>query len=199
MNNEYDVKEVNRRLCRSLRHDLTTEEITNFALLQPLDVNFIKFVEFCKVNNIPITIVSDGYEEYIRPILSQYNLSDIAIYCNRLVKDEEGFYPAFFGAVEGCHCSTASCKRNVVLNNSEEKDIIVYIGDGYTDFCGAEHSDIVFAKSKLAAYCNEHKIPHHPYKTFFDVYRILENKIKTNNLQPRHQARMKRKLAFETE
>ena len=178
---------------------MTLDEITNFALLQQIDANFNKFVEFCKELNIPITIVSDGYIEYIKPMLSKYNLDYLPVFCNKLGKDEMGYYPVFFGAVEGCYCTTASCKRNVVLNHSCDDDIVVYIGDGYTDFCGAEHSDIVFAKSKLAAYCTEHKIPHHPYKTFFDVYRILDNKIKKNNLHPRHQAKMKRKSAFESE
>jgi len=199
MNNECDIREVNRRLCRSLPKDLSIEEITHFALLQPMDINFNKFAEFCKSKEIPLTVVSDGYIEYIKPLLSQIGQSELQVFCNKFGIDSDGFYPIFYGAVEGCYCSTASCKRNVVLNHSSDDDIVVYIGDGYTDFCGAEHSDIVFAKSHLAAYCNKHRIPHYTYKTFFDVYRILENKIKTKNLHPRHQARMKRKSAFETE
>jgi 2,3-diketo-5-methylthio-1-phosphopentane phosphatase len=199
MNNECDVRELNKRLCKSLPADLTFDEIKNFAIEQPIDPNFKKFVGFCKKNKFALTIVSDGYDAYIKPILEHHQLSDIPVFCNSLMQSKGIFYPKFFGAVEGCYCSTASCKRNVVLNNSSDEDISVYIGDGYTDFCGAEHSDIIFAKLKLAAYCNEKRIPHYPFKTFFDVFKILENNIKTKKNRQRHQAQMKRKDAFETE
>ena len=195
----YDVRELNKQLCRSLKANLTFEEINSFAIKQGIDAYFVKFVSFCKDNNINFTIVSDGYDAYINPILQHHQLTFLPVFCNSLIKNSNNFEPYFYGAVESCNCTTASCKRNVVINNSNDDDIIVYIGDGHTDFCGAEHSDIVFAKHLLAAYCNEKRIPHHPYKSFFDIYRILNNRIKTNNLPHRHQAKMKRKAAFEIE
>jgi 2-hydroxy-3-keto-5-methylthiopentenyl-1-phosphate phosphatase len=86
-----------------------------------------------------------------------------------------------------------------LLNNTNDDDIVVFVGDGHTDYCCAEYADIVFAKSKLAAYCNEKRIPHYPYKTFFDVMYILENCKTNGRLRHRHQAQMKRKTAFEAE
>lgn len=166
---------------------------------QPLDPYFGQFYRFCQQNRIALTIVSDGYDAYIKPILVHYQLQAIPLYCNHLAQAAKGFYADFFGAAENCTCSTASCKRNVLLNNSAEDDIVVYIGDGHTDFCAASYSDIIFAKSKLAAYCNKERLPHYPFKTFFDVFRILESSIKSHSVRPRHQARMKRKVAFEAE
>jgi len=197
-------------LCNSLRNDLTFEEIFLFAIEQEIDPNIKKFISFCDENNINFTIISDGYDAYINPILQHHQLDYLPVYCNTLIKKNNGilkqvngniglFEPIFYGAVEGCLCPTASCKRNVVVNNSADDDIVIYIGDGYTDYCGAEHSDIIFAKSHLAAYCNKNRIPHHPFKTFFDIYRILEKKIKNNELHHRHQAKMKRKAAFKIE
>ena len=231
VNGECNVRELNKMLCNSLRNDLTFEEISAFAIAQEIDANVKKFVNFCNENNINFTIVSDGYDAYIKPILQYHQLDYLPVYCNSLVKKKcchtdlnlchavldtaspnylEGipkqvrndiglFEPVFYGAVDGCLCPTASCKRNVVVNNSTDDDIVVYIGDGHTDYCGAEHSDIVFAKSRLAAYCSKNRIPHHPFNTFFDIYRILEKKIKNNELHHRHQAKMKRKTAFEIE
>ena len=202
--NEYsegkcNIRELNKKLCRSLRKNLTFAEIADFAKGMAIDSYFIKFLEYCNKNQFSFTVVSDGYDAYIKPIFEFNQIKGYPIYCNTLTKNEDGFEADFYGAVEACTCTTASCKRNVVLNNSTENDIIVYIGDGHTDFCGAEHSDIIFAKSKLATYCNENKIPHHPFKSFLDIKRILENSINTGKLKQRNQAVMKRKSAFEAE
>lgn len=197
--NHSSIKKLNEQLCHSLQKNLTYEKIAEFATKMEIDAYFIKFLDYCKENQINFTVVSDGYDAYIKPIFAAKNLNYFPVYCNFLKQNENGFYPEFFGAVESCTCSTASCKRNVVLNNSKDDDIIVYIGDGHTDFCGAEHSDIIFAKSKLAAYCNENKIPHHPFKSFFDIIRILDNSIKEKKIKQRNQALMKRKAAFEAE
>jgi len=205
---KYNVRELNKKLCGSLRSNLTYEEITDFAKEMPIDFYFVQFLEYCNQKQFNFTVVSDGYDAYINPIFEFNKIADYPIYCNSLKKNENGFEAIFYGAVEYCYekncyeknsCTTASCKRNVVLNNSAEKDIIVYIGDGHTDFCAAEHSDIIFAKSKLATYCNENKIPHHPFKSFLDIKRILENYFNTGKLKQRNQSAMKRKSAFEAE
>ena len=203
---KYNIRELNKKLCASLRPNLTFDEIAEFAIKMEIDFYFKNFLEYCNQNKFPFTVVSDGYGEYINPIFEFNKISDYPIYCNSLKKNANGFEAVFYGAVGDCNyknnsctCTTASCKRNVVLNNSAENDIIVYIGDGHTDFCAAEHSDIIFAKSKLATFCNENKIPHHPFKSFLDIKRILENTIKTGKLKQRNQAAMKRKSAFESE
>ncbi|MPN07238.1 2-hydroxy-3-keto-5-methylthiopentenyl-1-phosphate phosphatase [bioreactor metagenome] len=196
---QYDIRELNRRLCASLPTDLTFDEISEFAAQMELDPYFIKFLEYCNEHQFKFTVVSDGYDAYINPFFAKYNISGFPVYCNLLKKNSDGFYPDFFGAVEACKCETASCKRNVVLNNSADEDIIIYIGDGHTDYCGAEHSDIIFAKSKLAAYCNANKIPHYPFKSFFDIKQTLENCVKNKKMKIRNQALVKRKNAFEAE
>jgi 2,3-diketo-5-methylthio-1-phosphopentane phosphatase len=207
---KYNIRELNKKLCNSLRPNLTYEEITGFAIKMPIDFYFAQFLEYCNQKQFNFTVVSDGYDAYINPILEFNKIFGYPIYCNflkknnSLNKNESGFEAVFFGAVECSErnfrtCTSASCKRNVVLNNSDEKDIIVYIGDGHTDFCAAEHSDIIFAKSKLATYCNENKIPHHPFKSFLDIKRILENSFNNGKLKQRNQSAMKRKSAFESE
>jgi len=86
-----------------------------------------------------------------------------------------------------------------MLVNSGPDDIIIFVGDGYSDYCAAEHADIVFAKKHLAAYCNKNRIPHYPWTSFFDVIRLLEDAEKKHNFRVRHQAFLKRKKAFEVE
>lgn len=200
INGKYSCRELNIKLCNSIPAAITKEIITNFALSQEVDAYFVNFVNYCHSNNYNFTIVSDGYDIYINPIINSLNLKNgIKIFCNKMQYIDNKFIPDFFGSVESCTCSTASCKRNVVLNNSADDDILVYIGDGMTDFCAAEHCDIVFAKKQLAHYCNENKIPHYPFRSFFDIQRILEQLVKTKKIKKRNQAHIKRKNAFEAE
>ena len=47
----------------------------------------------------------------------------------------------------------------------------IYIGDGLSDICPAEHSDIVFAKGSLQERFTKTKKEFIPFKNMSDVYR----------------------------
>ena len=196
---EITIAEYWHQLCAALPPAATEAAIRSFALAEDVDPYFRPFVEFCRDNAIPLHIVSDGFDTYIAPLLEREGVGDIPRFCNRLVFGADTPRPVFPLASESCRCFCASCKRNAVLNISTDDSLVVYIGDGYSDFCAAEHADIVFAKGNLAAHCTRNRIPHHPFHTFFDVLRILKKLITGQSLRPRHQARLKRKEAFETE
>lgn len=188
-----------RTLCASLPAAATKEAIRDFALAEDSDPYFPAFVAFCRENAIPLSIVSDGFDTYITPVLAREGAADVKRFCNQLVFGAATPEPVFPLASESCNCFCASCKRNAVLSVSAADSLIVFIGDGYSDFCAAEHADIVFAKGMLAAHCTRNRIPHHPFHTFFDVLLILRKLIEQQQLRPRHQARIRRKEAFETE
>lgn len=187
-------------LCQMFPDGTTANTIQTFALEQQTDRYFSEFVGFCRSNSISLTILSDGFDAYITPVLEREDAGDIPRFCNQIIFPESGkSFPVFPFADESCGCFCASCKRNSLLKNLPADAIAIYIGDGFSDQCAAEHCDIIFAKKNLAAYCNEHRIPHYPFRTFFDILRILRKLIKENNIRPRHQAVLKRKEAFETE
>lgn len=196
---ECNVRELNKRLYASIPKSVTLADIKEFVIQHEVDAYFLPFINYCKMQGHSFTVVSDGYDIYIYEILKKLDASINKIFCNKLYYENGKFTPSFFGADENCKCLTASCKRNVVLTNSSDDDILVYIGDGMTDFCAAEHCDIIFAKSQLAKYCNENKIPHHPFKSFFDVKRTIETLVAKKNIKRRNQAFLKRKNAFEAE
>ncbi|MFP4527433.1 MAG: MtnX-like HAD-IB family phosphatase [Candidatus Kapaibacterium sp.] len=197
---EIDIKEYWRILFEKLRPEATPESIEQFALSCEIDPYFSKFAEFCREQGIPIAIVSDGFDSYIRPILEAHGLDWIDVYCNEMVfADGSRPRPHYPYASESCECFCASCKRNSVVTRTPPDRLIAFIGDGYSDYCAAEHADIVFAKRYLAAYCNEHRLPHYTFKTFFDVLKIFKSVLPRKKLKERHQAMLKRKKAFETE
>lgn len=191
-----DIKEYWARVCNSLKKDLTLEEIEKFAFTAEIDSNFVNFAEYCKAQNWKLSVVSDGFEEYILPILKKIGLEYLDVSSNKLKKTNVGFVPIFSKASESCNCLSASCKRNVILSDSTEDEMLVYIGDGYSDFCAAEHCDVIFAKKSLAKYLSENKIPYHPFKNFFDVKRILKTIIENKKIKKRNHSFLLREKAF---
>lgn len=194
MAGQISVAEYYRRVCSSLPDTLSDDEIKAFAAECETDAYFGEFVRFCREKSFALCIVSDGFDRYIYPILQSIDI-DLPVFCNTL----SGTLPGFPGATESCHCFCASCKRNVLLGTARQEDIIIYIGDGLSDTCAAEHADVVFAKGALASYCNHHKISHYPFKTFADVLYVLRKNLENKTLRRRRQAELKRMAAFEAE
>ncbi len=191
------IKEYWKILCDSLPSSLSLEEIRNYAKNFQIDAYFSNFINFCRYNDFRVYIISDGFDVYIETILYQYGFEVIPFFANKLIKRADGgFSPEFTAASESCNCFCASCKRNKLLNLALPESAIVYIGDGYSDFCAAEHSDIVFAKKNLARYCQQNTIPHHNFKSFFDVEMILKKAVASKSIRVRHQAYSKREKAF---
>lgn len=196
---EISIKEYWHSICGTFDKNISAHDIENYALSAEYDPYFLEFIKLLAEHNLKLTVVSDGFKEYIAPVLNKIAPGKINYYANRL-DFSNIIKPVFYGADESCNCMSASCKRNVLINNSQEEDVIVYIGDGYSDFCAAEHADIIFAKKHLARYCNENKVPHYPFIGFFDVIEIFKKKILSGiNVKQRRQAVVKRKQAIETE
>jgi 2-hydroxy-3-keto-5-methylthiopentenyl-1-phosphate phosphatase len=197
---ELNITEYWKILCKSLGETADYSYIYRYVDKYEVDSNFKMFAEFLREEEIPLKIISDGFDVYIDSVLNRLDLDWIPRHSNKLVFAEDSEPVPFFPlASESCNCKVGSCKRNAVLNSTKNDTIIVYIGDGMSDFCVAEHSDIIFAKKKLAAHCNKNKIPHYPFSNFFDVYRIMKNVILQGKAKIRNQAAMLRNKAFETE
>ncbi len=168
---------------------------------QDIDPTFMDFANFCNSRNLKFFILSDGFDFYIERILKRFGLEDVRFYSNRLefqAVDGTGLFfltPVFPYADEDCpHC--ANCKRNHLLTLSSDDDIIVYIGDGYSDRCPAKYADIVFAKRDLIRYCREENISYFEYQNFRDVIDRLEKILSQRRIRKRWQAELRRREAF---
>lgn len=161
-----------------------------------VDPGFVGLITWLRTKHVPVRIVSDGFDVYINPILNRLGISDVPVFSNKAVWNGVQYSPSFPGATDGCSCFCASCKRNAVLRGVGDDEVIVYVGDGRSDTCAVQHCDVVFAKGYLAAWCNEHRIPHHPYKTLADVQRILATHLTHGPLRQRRQAVLARRSAY---
>jgi 2,3-diketo-5-methylthio-1-phosphopentane phosphatase len=195
------LKDFWHQVLKTFPSNLSIEEMIQFVKQSvQVDPYFVEFVNFCKENQIPFKILSDGFDFYIQATLDKFGITDIPYFGNQLVKTNDHYEPVFVYANESCQCeNVGSCKRNIALSRLADDEVLVYIGDGYSDFCMVEYSDIIFAKSILSRYCNEKRIPHYNFKTFLEIINVLKKLLREKKIKPRRQAQLNRKKAFEIE
>ena len=167
--------EISSRTCLEAECALvraSEEELDRFALAQELDPHFPSFVRFCRENDMPLAILSDGLDFYIERLLSKYHLSDVPFFSNHLALDHGKLKPEFPYYDEGCG-QCGNCKVFHLTRGKQDGEQVVYIGDGYSDRWAAEKADVVFAKQDLLKYCREHGIACYEYGDFGDVLEIF--------------------------
>lgn len=152
----------------------TREEMLAFAVEHcPLDPTFSLFISWTEGLGLPVTLVSDGFAFYIRPILEAAGLGRLNVVTNELVFD--GSAPQLRhpnGHPECIGCGT--CKMLAALRARERHGPVAFVGEGQSDRYGALYSDVVFAKDSLVRICEQDGVPFLPWESFDDVRRALE-------------------------
>lgn len=188
-------KEVWIQLCKTVKQ-FDKSKFDKFLNTFEIDPYFKEFVEYARTNNFQLTILSDGLDYYIDKIRSRENFEDIKIYCNELIIDKNNnLQPIFPYTDEECN-QCANCKRNHIINSSGDDDITIYIGDGWSDTCAAEHCDFIFAKRSLLKYCEMNGLPYFPFKNFSDIIKIVDQLKNKKKVKKRHRAILKRKEVY---
>ena len=170
---EYSAAQCIAEACATVKN-ARKEEMDDFFTAEPIRPGFVEFVKFCADSNIRLTIVSDGFSAYIRPILS-HNALQIPFYANSVEVNEQGTLDVEFTMLRESCRRCGACKCGTISTTSADEDTIVYVGDGYSDHCPVEISDVVFARDMLKSFCSTNGIPHHPFEDFFTVREILQN------------------------
>ncbi len=154
--------------------DVDEGQLAGFLDSRAIDGSFTEFVGWCRERGFPLTILSDGMDAYISHILGRHGLAGVEYRANHLelvpaeTPGAVRFVPSFPYTDEECD-RCACCKRNRMLTESAEEDIMVYIGEGYSDRCPARYADLVFAKDDLLRWCREHSVPCYEYASFGDI------------------------------
>ena len=175
---------------------VTKDEFTRFALSHSADVYFTSFVEFCEQNKIPVTVLSDGFDAYIDPVLKREGLERLSRFTNRLQFNQNGTIAPLFPYTDADCIRCANCKRNHLLTRSGDDQVIVYIGDGISDRCPVQYADVVFAKDSLVSFCETHNITFHRFGNFSDVLKIFRTMVEKAKPRKRRTAELARKEVF---
>lgn len=150
------------------------DEMLRFALDHAeLDPTFLPLVAWADGMGLPITVASDGFAFYIRPLLETVGLGHLEVVTNELVLD--GAPPSLRhpnGHPECIGCGT--CKMLAAVRLRERYGPVAFVGEGQSDRYGAMYADVVFAKHALVPICEQDGVPFVPWETFDDVRNALE-------------------------
>lgn len=146
----------------------TPEQVRRFALSRKIDAQFKPFVQYCRGHHIPVVILSDGLDFYIDLLLEKYGLKDLPRFANHLEFRGNELVPSFPFCHRGCR-RCGNCKGYHVRRYRREGYAVVYVGDGFSDRCGVDGADVVFAKGDLSRYCRQKGLEHIVYRDFSDV------------------------------
>lgn len=191
---EITAQELYQRTVSKLA-GLSDEALDEFCRSKEIDPTFVPFVDWCESLGIPLTIVSDGMDVYVQRLLRFHNL-DVRFYCNELHLMPDGSARVVFPFADEMCDLCANCKRNHLMVNSADDDIIVMIGDGYSDRCPVKYADVVFAKSSLEKYCQRENVTFTAFRTFDDVRRKLESILSKKRFRKPKQPELRRKRAW---
>lgn len=145
-----------------------------------LDPGFRAFVDWSEARGLPLRIVSDGVDYFIGRILERHGLERLTRAANRLAGKAGARRLEQPWRRDDCTNGTGVCKCAVARGHQEAGATpnvgatLIFVGDGRSDFCMADHADIVFAKGLLAERAKDQNRPFLPFDSFHDVRRGLE-------------------------
>jgi 2,3-diketo-5-methylthio-1-phosphopentane phosphatase len=174
---------------------------THFLDEQHVDPGLHGIMDLCTAQGIELTVLSDGLDAYIRPLLGRAGAGGLRVFSNGLTWTPDPAGERLSGTLAFPHGNAecdrcACCKRNLMLGSTAEGDVLIYAGDGYSDRCPVEYADLVFAKSSLQTWCQQHNISYLPYRTLEDVRLRLAAEVNNRTLRPRPRAERKRREAY---
>lgn len=155
--------------------EVEPKELDAFFKQADIDESFTLFVNWAECKDYPLYILSDGYDNYIKEVLTMNRLN-IPYYANHL-EYEQGWRIQCLHLDKECK-KCGVCKTGLIEDLLKPGYISIYIGDGYSDICPAEFCDIVFAKDDLARLCRQKGITFYNYNNFSDIQKIVEDIIK---------------------
>ncbi|WP_047288917.1 MULTISPECIES: HAD-IB family phosphatase [Pseudomonas] len=135
-----------------------------------IDPDFPDFVDHVIGLGASIEVVSDGIEQGIARILARNYVTLLPILANRLRQvDHNSWRIDFPYASDACRAASGNCK----CKSTPRGKRVLVIGDGQSDMCVASTADFVFAKDRLADYCERNKIPHARFDSFAELPALL--------------------------
>lgn len=133
-----------------------------------------RFLRFCADRDLPVTVLSDGMAYYIETILRREGIRPHRTIANPIRYREDGGYELGLQnrnrACDWCGC----CKAEAVRSIKQDGSLVVYIGDGSSDYYGSAFADWVFARGALANYLQQEGAFYFPFDSFDDVLRTIE-------------------------
>lgn len=171
---DWKAGRLTTRDCLRLEAEMvhaSAEEILRFVDRFRVDDTFPGFVRVCREAGIPVVVVSEGMDFYIKRLLARADLDDLPVFSNIGRVENGGLkieFPFTRRNCEGC----GNCKAARMVDyrrDAGEPCRIIFVGDGYSDACAAHEADEVLAKKDLVEYCQAEGIPYTAFGNFGHV------------------------------
>ena len=134
-----------------------------------IDPGFASLVAALRSRGIEPQVVSDGFDIYVRPMLAQAGLADLAFQSNRLTFRDDSI-ELEFPHEQPDHDPRGGWKAGVVRAVRRGGRRVAYAGDGFSDLAAARVADLLFAREHLAACCEDEGIAFHPFSQMRDIH-----------------------------
>lgn len=174
--------QIDSRQClideAALMRDVTETDLNEFIDRFEIDPTFTGFAGFCRAQNWPLYILSDGLDLYIYRLLERHGLAGLPVFSNGAVL-EKGRLRLSWPWLENECDRCANCKGSQIRRLRAPGQTAVYIGDGKSDLCALPEADLVLAKGFLADYCRENGMDFVPFNDFAEITDILKDSLRT--------------------
>lgn len=136
---------------------------------------FVELARYCHKWRIPIAIVTNGLEFYVKALLERYSLTPLVeVYAVQTHFTPQGPTYAYPWAAPYCW-EWGNCKCRVLDHFRQKGYRIAYVGDSQaSDLCPAARADLLFAHRSLLDYCLQSGIPAYALRDFTDVLETLK-------------------------
>lgn len=133
---------------------------------------FDELWQFCRENDFPMCIISQGLDFYIQALLDGSGHSDVPVYAVVTRFDDNGRVQGYrYDFPYPDAPELGNSKALIVQRFREQGRHVFYMGDGRSDFEAGEVADTVFAHRQMAAMCEDAGIP---FTLFTDFGPVLE-------------------------
>ena len=178
--NRISVEESNRRQFALLNADIAAIEDLVLASVE-VRPGFSQFVEYCLDSGIHFTVVSNGIDLYVLPVMRSLGLSNIEVHCARS-KITPGGVVLSYPDPSGSDLSQGF-KLSWLRYHKSQRRSAVYIGDGKSDIPAASEADYVIARSALYGHFQSNGLACTKFEDFRDVRNAVE-RIASNQTIP---------------
>jgi len=139
------------------------DDITEFVCRQPIRNGFAEFLHYLQARKIPFTVLSGGLDFCVHARLRPWQDLIHSIHALKIDLGREYMHPV----MHGMHPRDAVPKAGIMLEYPAATRIA--IGDSLSDHEMALRADRVFARDRLLAFTQDHRLPAHPFEDFQDV------------------------------
>ncbi len=156
--------------------DLNKKSLDSYLSKIKLDLYFKPLYRFLLAKKVKALVLSDNYDYIINRVLKNNRINKLKVYANKLSFCRNKIVTDYPFKDKDCQIC-AHCKTKNLLAKTSAGSVIIYIGDGESDFCPAKHAQVIFAKDHLLKHLKDSKLNYMAFHNLKDVFSYLKAKL----------------------